>query len=248
MTREEKQLIHYQNTHKEIDGIIYKQCSICKEWFPENQDNFYKKGKEKLSPYCKTCESKKNSQWQKDNPDRVKAHNQNEYKKPHVRKYLYELSKRRLKNGEQRKWQQNNPDKLKQYREFREMNKTHTITNQEWKDCKKYFNNCCAYCGLPIEEHYFNRLGERKLGDFHKEHVDHEGANDLSNCVPSCKSCNSSKGTYILEEWYTEDTSRFSQERLDKIYKWLNEDYKLYLQEHKPKKKYTYKNKSLYER
>ena len=69
------------------------------------------------------------------------------------------------------------------------------------EELKKYFNNECAYCGLPLSEHYFTRKGVTKLGDFHKEHVDHEGLNDLSNCVPSCSECNSEKNKKIFEKW-----------------------------------------------
>jgi hypothetical protein len=84
--------------------------------------------------------------------------------------------------------------------------------------------------------------GELKLTDFHKEHVLHDGANDLSNCIPSCKTCNSSKHTENLEVWYTKDKSIFSKDRLNRIHKWLNEDWKLYYIEKKPRKQYTYSN------
>ena len=33
-----------------------------------------------------------------------------------------------------------------------------------------------------------------------------------------------------MEEWY-KNNPNFNQERLDKIHKWLDEDYKLYIQE-----------------
>jgi hypothetical protein len=67
------------------------------------------------------------------------------------------------------------------------------------------------------------------LSDFHKEHIDDDGANDLSNCVPSCKLCNSYKHQYIFDDWYNKNNPNFNQDRLNKIIKWLNEDYKLYL-------------------
>lgn len=234
--------ILYEECHKEVDGVIYKLCKICEEWFSANLENFYSKNtKEGLSPYCKKCENRKNDQWQKNNPDRIKVHNKKEYKKPHVKKYHLDLSKRRQENGEQLKWQRNNKDKLKEYHKYRELHKSHKITKEEWESCKEYFNNQCAYCGLLLDKHYNKYKGEMRLTDFHKEHVDHNGANDLSNCIPSCKTCNSSKHTDRLEDWYTEDKEFFSQERLDKIHKWLNEDYKQYIKEPKPKRKYNKK-------
>ncbi|MBN3352111.1 HNH endonuclease [Clostridium botulinum] len=122
--------------------------------------------------------------------------------------------------GRQLEWQQNNKDKIKQYSEVRS-NKNHTITSKEWNICKEYFNNSCAYCGMTEKEHreIFNQ-------DLHKEHVECEGANDLSNCVPACRSCNSSKNIFQLTEWYNKNNPKFNQEKLDVINKWLSEDYK----------------------
>lgn len=91
--------------------------------------------------------------------------------------------------------------------------------------CKQYFNYECAYCGLPLEEHYIIYAGNLILGDFHKEHVDHFGSNDLSNCVPACKSCNSSKHDFEFNKWYNTDNHKFNIERYNKIIKWLNVDW-----------------------
>jgi hypothetical protein len=121
------------------------------------------------------------------------------------------------------------------------------MSKREWISCKSYFINengawCCAYCGLPIEEHFKTYNGELKNVDFHKEHVIHNGADDLSNCIPSCQSCNCQKWEFQLEEWYNESNPNFTQERLNKIYKWLQFDYKLYIEEHKSRKEYTKKD------
>ncbi len=109
------------------------------------------------------------------------------------------------------------------------MHKKHEITKNEWELCKEYFVYKCAYCGLPIEEHYNQYKGEIRLTDFHKEHVNHDGSNDLSNCIPSCKNCNSEKHTSTLEEWYNKENENFTEERLEKILNWLNNDYIKYL-------------------
>ena len=57
------QIINYENNHKEINGIIYKQCNRCEEWFPCTDEYFYKtnsKNRDGLFNYCKVCH-KKNS-------------------------------------------------------------------------------------------------------------------------------------------------------------------------------------------
>lgn len=124
---------------------------------------------------------------------------------------------------------ENHPEKFKEYAD-KHKQKEHQISKQEWENCKKYFNYTCAYCGLPIEQHFYTRKGVTKQGDFHKEHKDHDGANDLSNCIPSCGDCNSNKWAFPFEEWYTSDNPVFSQKRYDKIIKWITKDYKLYIE------------------
>jgi 5-methylcytosine-specific restriction endonuclease McrA len=238
MNREEIKLINYQSTHKDIDGVLYKKCSIHKEyfpndveeWFPCTDEYFYKHNtsSDGLFPYCKRCNIRKRVKYQRENKEKIRAYNKENIKKESVRERRRGYVKDRRYSEKYKEWAHNNPEKIKEYRLNREQNKTHKISTKEWTGCKDYFNNECAYCGLPIDKHYNRFAGEIKLTDFHREHVNHEGANDLSNCVPSCKSCNSSKGTYILEEWYIKQKF-YSEEKLNKIYKWLNEDYKLYI-------------------
>lgn len=215
--------IPYEECHKEIDGILYKQCSICEEWFPCTIEHFYKHDKnlkDKLSPYCKTCEKAKNTKWTKNNIDKHTICRKNDYIKSRD-KYLQHANKQK-ESGYMKEWRKNNTDKTKQYKE-KYSNKKHKIKKKEWLGCKEYFNNTCAYCGMTQEEHY-----SKFKTDFHKEHVDCDGSDDLSNCVPSCKSCNCSKHTEKLEDWYTKDKDFFSRKRLNKIHKWINKDYKLY--------------------
>ena len=252
MNRKEMQQMNYEKNHKEIDEQLYKRCSIHKEYSPNEEewllctDEYFYKNKgnsDGLSPYCKVCEKKKSTIYNQAHNDQRYWYNKKYLSNPeNLNKINKSIRERRQRDGKFRGWQQNNKDKIKQYQENRKQHGDHKITKKEWESCKEYFNNQCAYCGLPIEEHYIIYKGERKLGSFHKEHVDHKGENDLSNCVPSCKECNSSKHDVKLENWYTETNQRFNQERLDKIHKWLDEDYKLYYIEPKPKRKYTKKD------
>ena len=255
MNRKEKQLIHYQNNHKEIEGELYKRYSIHEEyfpdedeWFPCNLENFYKNNSspDGLYPYCKRCNVRKTVKYQRENKERTRKYNKENIKKESVRERRHGYVTDRRYSEKYKEWQLNHPDKIKEYRLNREQNKTHKINSKEWTSCKEYFDNECADCGLPLDKHFNMFAGEIKLTDFHREHVNHSGENDLSNCVPSCKGCNSSKGTHILEEWYIRQKF-YSKEKLDKIYKWLNEDYELYIQEPKIKQKYTKKDLAYWE-
>lgn len=63
----------------------------------------------------------------------------------------------------------------------------------------------------------------------HREHIDDLGKNDLSNCVPSCRDCNSNKWKYRFEDWYCEENPIYDKLRHEKIIIWLTNDYKKYI-------------------
>lgn len=203
--------------------MIYKICKKCNKTLPSTIEYFYKikTSSDGLYSYCKECAKSKATQWTKNNPEKRKAieHKANTTSKRKNYKRLYSQQDCQKKYFKQ--YQKENMDKFLNYAKNKLHNKTHKITKDEWKKCKEYFGNCCAYCGLPIECHYIKFKDDIKLGDFHKEHVDSNGLNDLSNCVPSCKICNSKKHNMTLEKWY-EENEFFTEERLDRIMQWLN--------------------------
>lgn len=203
-----------------------------------------------MYPECKNCSKKRASDYQHDYWDEYyEVQNKRKYANieawrayhrahNHIRKDLH--TERLIR------FYDNHPEKIKEYSD-KHKQKEHKISKKEWLSCKLYFENMCAYCGLPLSEHYYTRKGIKKLGDFHREHKDSEGANDLSNCIPACGSCNSSKHSSTFEEWYIPNNPIFSQDRLDIINKWLNEGYKEYIKDNPPyiiiKRKNTYNNK-----
>ena len=67
----------------------------------------------------------------------------------------------------------------------------HTFTPKQWEHVKNYFNYRCAYCGeeLPLEQEHFIALS--KGGGYTED-----------NIICACRSCNSSKGNKVFEEWY----------------------------------------------
>ncbi len=234
--KEERKKLRWLSTHKIENDIIYKWCKHGEHWVEENDENFYKNnssGADGYSPNCKKCDSKKSFQNQKDNWERTQKFKHDWHIK-HRQRVIEKCRKWREDNLEwkqeyQRDYLQNNPDKVKKYND-RRRHKKHTIGRKEWKSCKEYFDDSCAYCGLPEEIHReeFNQ-------DLHKEHVDNDGSNGLGNCIPSCGSCNYRKWEYGLDDWYNSNNPRFSQERYNKIMTWLNEDYKKFLKKKKSK-------------
>lgn len=223
--------------HRDINGFIERCCTICNEWLPETEEYFYLHNKSKpekgFNAECKKCAIKRTKERTEKNHDEVLSYILDYQKGKGREKSLkrwseYGKQNREHKNNNLREWASRNPEKIKEYNENRQ-HKNHNITKTEWEACKEYFNYECAYCGLPIEEHYRTYAGELQKIDLHKEHVDHEGLNDLSNCIPSCGECNSEKWEKTLDGWYNENNLKFTQERYNKIIKWLEEDYKKYL-------------------
>jgi hypothetical protein len=201
------------------------------------------KNKDGFSMRCKDCQKKYNNDYyqknrdvqiekarinQKENWDRHLELARNHGQKKEAKEKVKLRGRKWREAGKQREYYSNNTDKTKEYREKRKV-KNHKITNKEWENCKKYFIHRCAYCGLKIEEHYITYRGKIKLGDFHKEHVDDNGENNLSNCVPSCRGCNSSKSDIDFNKWYNEENPVYDIERYNRIKKWINEDHKKYI-------------------
>lgn len=234
------QKIPYQENHKITkEGELQKKCNHHHIFFPEEdpwfsctEDYFYKTDKNKtdgLHPECKRCCTKKS---------RIHQVNHLEESYDAHKKYrgtvkYQKWNKKHMDDNEEYLIEYRKTDKFKKSgkhnQKFRELHKQHDISKEEWESVKKYFGYQCAYCGLPHENNYRIYAGKPQKIDFSKDHFDNDGANDLSNCLPSCHRCNNSKKKKQFEVWYPELSGVFNEERLVKIYKWLNEDYKLYI-------------------
>jgi hypothetical protein len=227
------------NIHMIIDEI---DCKLCKDhninfpdennYLPSTLEFFYKNKSNKtdgLTPICKKCTGIRTKKWNTDNPEWKKELDNNKIRNLPLNRYYSNLQ--RLL-GKQKEWRKSErgKEKSKIYNQNRQ-NKKHLISKNEWINCKDYFNNKCAYCGLDLSSHY--RIFKDKIQyiDFHKEHVIHDGNNTLDNCIPSCIHCNVSKYKFKLNDWYNESNPNYTEKRLIKILQWMSEDYKLYLEE-----------------
>lgn len=236
MTRDEYKKQLYNKTHRTNDtGLEEKYCNKCKTWKVMNSDNFYISKKNKSNgfhPECKECSKER---------ARINKRNNKEKYSEYDRQYRNRDNNKEIMNKRSRQWMIDNREYAKSYIEAwrkseegrlwcnaytydRSKEHLHKISNREWENNKKYFNYECAYCGMPLEVH------KKIVGqDLHKEHVDHNGANDLSNCVPSCRLCNSTKHDKEFNDWFNKNNLNYTKERYDKIIKWCTEDYIKYL-------------------
>lgn len=221
--REVRMSEKYEKSHKVIDGIEYKLCSMCEQWKICTLEFFYANKSNKsdgLNPYCIPCTGKKNLQWQYDNYDRWKAIVSKNDKTERKRKLHREVERKRRGEGKSKEWYENNKDKHKEMMQKREnkLSEFRKPTSSEWKYIKKYFYNTCAYCGLTEERHridFDQQLHKEHIIDIHND----SSPKGLDNLIPSCKTCNSSKHDRDMEEWFQE-RDFFSKERLEKIYEY----------------------------
>ena len=205
-----------------MDVIIkLKECNICRETKQLSEYYSYEKSSKTKGeytyyyPYCKTCSVEKSKKRMYENYDDHKKAAIKSNNRPEARERHRGVWKRYVKSGKYKEWQQKNKDKLKGYNEFRKMNKEHEISDEEWIHCKIFFGFRCAYCGITEED------SKKAQGQYlHKEHVIHDGSNKIDNCVPSCRSCNSSKRQMSLEEFC--EYKNIDKERYIKILEWLH--------------------------
>lgn len=217
----------WNETHRIINGIDHKLCKICEEFLPMEENFYFNKTNftDGHTPYCKECTKEKSGKWIEENYERYleikRKQNTNEVSRAIHR----EMGRKRRKDGRRKEWELRSKDKLRGYAIYRHMHKSHAISDEEKNLCKQYFNFECAYCGLSEEEHR-----DEYNQQLHMDHVDSEGANDLSNNIPACKICNSSKHTQSLDDWYL-NKSFYTEERYQKIESWLQNDHKLNISE-----------------
>lgn len=217
---------HFDESHKTSKEASHKKCSKCDMWFERNKKNFYINKKNKidgLCTECKACAKARATKWRNEN---LEAH------KLHIKKYRStekgngaknRLDKEYRDSGKYKDWCNNNKNSLRGYQRNRYERKYHDITDEEWIACKEYFNNSCAYCDKSIEDQY-----TKTNKDFSRDHYINGGANDLSNCIPSCTSCNSRKWKHEVLDWFVRQKF-YSDKKLIKIDQWISIDYKNYI-------------------
>lgn len=213
--------------------IKIKRCSnpLCKEPDKLETNEFYyeykaynkKKGNHlKLASECKECRRNRSLRDRHIDIEKTREKDREQYYKrrdselPRMRQdYQDRKEERKITT---KRWLESNPHK---HREYRLNHHKHEIDEDEWFSCLEYFDWSCAYCGLTIEVHIFN-VGQT----LHRDHVHHDGSDNIDNCVPACRRCNSSKHDRTFNEWYSKENSIYSKRRYNRIVKWVVSDWK----------------------
>ncbi|MDU4890988.1 MAG: HNH endonuclease [Clostridium sp.] len=208
-----------------------KVCKMCGKELSIESFNIRKGYKDGYNTKCKKCEVRYNQEYYK----KHKAELDEKHKKyrENNKEYLSNLRKQYYKSNKEKElvqakmWRNKNKDKIRNSsKRWYECNKGKvlvknqrrrtklselpaTITNEQWIQIKNDFKNKCAYCGrkLPLHMEHFIPLSKG-------------GEMTVNNIIPSCKSCNCSKGTKLFHEWYKE-YEHYDVTREKHIYKYL---------------------------
>jgi hypothetical protein len=207
----------------------YKTCTKCTRSLPATTEYFYQqKQKNKkqgefitLTTWCKECRRCYQRGHKEENKEYYAIKRKEYYEKNKEYEREYHKVWYRENREEQRLYHigyRNSPSGKAVLERLREKYKDrkHKISDEEWLECKEFFNFKCAYCGIDEEIH------KESYGmQFAKEHVIHQGRNDIKNCVPSCKSCNSEKHIFTLNNWYNPTNVKYTYERYKTICDWF---------------------------
>ena len=151
-----------------------KTCKNCNQELPETLEYFLKESRNRsgLASRCRSCENKRTSQWQKDNPEKHRA--------------------------KVKRWAKKNPEYIRSVRSKRralEKGNGHVpYTEQEM--IKKY-GTLCYICNTEIDLEAPRRSGlpgwERSLWKDHFIPISKGGSDTIENIRPSHGICNSNK-------------------------------------------------------
>lgn len=193
-----------------------KVCTKCKKELPATKEYFRvdKRLKCGLQPNCKECDR----QYRVENKDRI-AERDKKYREENKDRLTDYQIKYREDNRERkvefnRQYREDNKEYFRSYQQKRksfERNLPSTLTTNQWRHARSYFNHGCAYCGR-----------KRKLEQDHFWPLSKGGGYTATNIIPACRSCNSSKHNKPFEEWYPTYES-YSPEREAKIYEYFEQ-------------------------
>jgi len=171
-----------------------KKCTKCGE--EKLIDEFNKNGKNKdgsvrYKSRCKVCVKEYNEEYYKENKE-----------------YYSEYQKKRYDENKEYYFIANHKRKA-----LKRLNGG-SYTVEQLQECLEFFDYKCAYSGEDIE---------LDLSNFHREHIvpiSKGGASYIWNICISVDWVNLSKHNSDMEEWYRKQ-SYFSEERLSKVYQWI---------------------------
>jgi len=230
----------YNKNNRDKANVRSKRyCESHKESISEHKSNYYKENKEQIternekyrqnnsdkrSAYSKRYSERNKSKilkyckkYRVENKEKI-SENGKKYREENIEKINYICRKYREENPEKiresrRKYKKNNVEKCNIYTQKRIARKLllpNTLTLKQWEEIKLQFKSKCAYCGkeLTLQQEHF--IPVAKGGEY-----------THNNIIPSCQSCNCSKGAKDFFDWYPKFRN-YSKKREKTILEYLN--------------------------
>ena len=154
--------------------------------------------------------------YRENNKEKIRIRDKKRRERPEVREF-YRLNRLRPEVKEQNKAYKKSErgrqanKRHKHKRRQLERNSIVTLSLTQWNDCKKHFNEKCAYCGEK----------DKDLTQEHFVPVIKGGEYTFKNIIPACGSCNSSKCDKDFFVWYPKQ-GFYSERQMKKILKYLD--------------------------
>jgi len=180
----------------EIKKLYYKNNKAKTD---EYQKQYRNEHKDKQAKYTKIYAEKNKEKIKKVKQQYVK--NNSEYISEWHKQYSIDNKEELAKKA--KKYYKNNPQVRRlanQKYKARKKELPCELTVKQWETIKDYFNNSCAYCGATEERH--NNIYKEQLHQEHFIPLSKGGEYTLNNIIPSCRSCNCSKGNDDFFKWY----------------------------------------------
>jgi len=210
---------NYSSRKNSKDGFC-NECKKCrgiylKQYRKDNKESITKSDKEYYLNNKKDI-TIRHKQYKKVNKEATAKYSK-QYKKDN-REILAKYSKEHYENNKEyyakigSEYHKNNRDKcngLHHRYVARKRELPNDLTSDQWTDIKTAFDNKCCYCeeSKPLAQEHFIALSKG-------------GGYTVSNILPACKSCNSSKNNKDFLEWYPKQKF-YSDKRRDKILEYL---------------------------
>ena len=205
------------------------QCKICrtkyhqqysKKYYKEHREEILEK-KKQYNEEHKEEKAEYDKQYREEHKEEI-AEKSKQYYEEHregkleKQKQYYE-EHREERTEYARQYHINNPHiKFNSHNKRRQLeeNQGRGITKEQWKEMFDFFEWKCAYSGIDLKE------GINRSID-HIDCLDNGGLNEIWNVVPMHMPYNSSKhNSEDMLDWYKKQPF-FSEERLNKIYEWV---------------------------
>ena len=166
---------------KHKDKYLVKQKTYRKS-NPETMKKWRAENKEYIKNYKMT--------YNKEHKEELRKSAQKYYKN-----HIDEIKQKR--NTYMRKFREENPEIMKIRDHNAKMKRKYLLSGKvsigEWRELVDCYDNRCVYCGF-----------EKPLTVDHVDSISNGGLHHIDNILPSCQSCNSSKGTKPLSEFCPE--------------------------------------------